>query len=202
MIDLRNQLRHMGRKRRRHLSTQEQDAAANKVEELVCNHHFYQRVKRVAFYHANDGELDPSPLLEKSLEMGKECYLPALNPVASFSMYFLRYQPGDKLVPNQYGILEPVFDAFKVCPPQKLDLVFTPLVRFDLLGNRLGMGAGFYDRCFSFLKKGPRSTYLLGLGYDFQQTLSITPEPWDIPLDGVATDKKLFFFNRILRDQL
>src|SRR5690606_40461575 len=64
-----------------------------------------------------------------------------------------------------------------------------PLVAFDARGNRLGMGGGFYDRTFA---RAPRARTLrprlVGLAHHFQQVASLPAEPWDIPLDAIATD--------------
>ncbi len=75
-----------------------------------------------------------------------------------------------------------------------LDLILMPLVGFDLQGNRLGMGGGFYDRSLAFLRyrlywKRPR---LLGLAYDFQQVDILTADPWDIPMQAVVTDQAVY----------
>ena len=61
---------------------------------------------------------------------------------------------------------------------------------FDASGERLGMGAGFYDRHFSFLKHRSawRRPRLLGLAYEFQRTSGIDVRPWDVPLWGVVTE--------------
>ena len=61
---------------------------------------------------------------------------------------------------------------------------------FDARGARLGMGAGFYDRHFSFLlRRGAwRRPRLVGLAYGFQQVSRLPQEPWDVPLWGVVSD--------------
>jgi 5-formyltetrahydrofolate cyclo-ligase len=53
------------------------------------------------------------------------------------------------------------------------------------------MGAGFYDRYFAFLRTRPasRRPQLIGIAYSFQQVVSLTPQPWDVPLDAVVTEK-------------
>lgn len=63
---------------------------------------------------------------------------------------------------------------------------------FDGKGHRLGMGGGYYDRTFSFLKSGHKASlpYLLGLGYEFQQVKSLPFEGHDVQLNGIATEKK------------
>ena len=88
---------------------------------------------------------------------------------------------------NRWGIFEPDRPGIN---GRWLDLALVPCVAFDANGERLGMGAGFYDRHFSFLKH--RSAWcrprLLGLAYEFQRTTGIDVRPWDVPLWGVVTE--------------
>ena len=55
-----------------------------------------------------------------------------------------------KLKKNEYHIPEPV-DGLEV-PVSKIDVVFVPLLAFDLQGHRVGYGKGFYDRFLSSCK--------------------------------------------------
>ena len=64
-----------------------------------------------------------------------------------------------------------------------MKLVFMPLVGFDILGGRLGMGGGYYDKTFA-----TRESLLVGLAHDCQKVDSLPIESWDVPLDAIATD--------------
>lgn len=80
--------------------------------------------------------------------------------------------------------------------PWGLDLIILPLVAFDLSGNRLGMGGGFYDRTLSFKHqrchwKGPK---LIGIAHELQRVDLLPVNDWDIPLDAVITEQKLYQF--------
>ena len=70
-----------------------------------------------------------------------------------------------------------------------------PLLGFDLKGNRLGMGGGYYDRCLAFKKSKVKKPILLGFAYDFQQVDLLSAEPWDIGLDAIATESQFIHFN-------
>ena len=97
---------------------------------------------------------------------------------------------------NRYNILEPELKNAELIAAENLDLVLVPLVAFDLSGNRLGMGAGFYDTTFSFLNniKRPSKPYLLGLAYEWQKLATLEKENWDITLDAVITDQTFYDF--------
>ena len=68
-----------------------------------------------------------------------------------------------------------------------------PLVGFDEEGGRLGMGGGFYDRSFAFTRIRPRlRPTLIGLAHELQKVQKLPVEPWDIPLDAVVTDHRIY----------
>src|SRR5687767_13746260 len=88
---------------------------------------------------------------------------------------------------NRFGIPEP---TGRRCAPQQLDLVLLPLVAFDRRGARLGMGGGFYDRTFAFLRvAGRRKPRLVGLAHHFQEVAQLPREPWDVPLAAIVTER-------------
>src|SRR5690606_2494135 len=108
----------------------------------------------------------------------------------------LRFGPwraGDPLLQNRYGIPEPDLSPDACLAAADLDLVLLPLTAFDRRGNRLGSGAGYYDRSFAFLAGRPRPArpLLVGIGYAFQESAALDPAAWDVPLDYVATEREL-----------
>jgi 5-formyltetrahydrofolate cyclo-ligase len=76
---------------------------------------------------------------------------------------------------------------------RELDLVLTPLVAFDERGVRLGVGRGYYDRTFKFLRHRShwRRPKLLGVAYELQLVGPLTPSSWDVPLWGVVTEDRV-----------
>ena len=83
------------------------------------------------------------------------------------------------------GILEPAADPKRRIPPGRLDCVFVPGIAFDKRQNRLGRGAGFYDR---FLKRVSKRASKIGLGFSFQIVPRVPTEAHDVRLDTVLTD--------------
>jgi 5-formyltetrahydrofolate cyclo-ligase len=186
------QRRQQIRELRRSLSTLEREQAAQSLAKRVAALKVFYTAHRIAGYLAFDGEMDPAPLLERALNMGKQVYLPVL--VGKNHLMFGAYSLGDALQPNRFGILEPDVPVADLLPPQQLDLVLTPLVAFDTNGTRMGMGAGFYDRSFAFLHNPahlPRPR-LLGLAYEVQKIAELVRQPWDVPLDGIATEENFY----------
>ena len=103
-------------------------------------------------------------------------------------MLFREMRPDTPLEKNDYGIWEPTSGAF--LSPRKLDAVIAPTVAFDDDNNRIGMGGGYFDRCFAYLRyrKIWLRPKLVGLAFECQRVEKISANPWDIPLYRVFTD--------------
>lgn len=182
------ELRKTIRDKRASLSSSQIQQVSIKITNTVCNLEIFKTSKIIASYIAFNSEVDPEQITNCIWQANKSCYLPF---VKDDKMLFLKYEREDRLIKNRVGILEPIFNENKIISPEKIDLVITPLVGFDIHCNRLGTGKGYYDRTFAFLKKSSQHRpFLLGLAYEFQKTSIITPQKWDVPLDMIITEEK------------
>ncbi|MBC52869.1 MAG: 5-formyltetrahydrofolate cyclo-ligase [Gammaproteobacteria bacterium] len=186
-----NTLRQQLRRARRQLSASQQRHAAFGLARHLRHALLWQGARRIAFYHAVDGEIDPGPALRLAWQLGKACYLPVLHPIKENQMVFVRVWPGSRLVYNRWGIAEPKPALKHSISPGTLDLVLMPLVGFDEAGHRIGMGKGFYDRTFAFRRSQHRRPALVGLAHECQKVAGgITPSAWDVALDALATPRR------------
>lgn len=188
MVELNKQLlRATMRKRRQQLQANEQQkfsaAICDTIESLPC----FQCAQTIAIYQAFSGEVNLSSLLKSCSLLKKKCCLPAIMPDKTLN--FLPVNPNTPFKKNRYGIEEPLIELQYSIPIARLDLIFVPLVAFDKQGNRLGMGAGYYDRTFANSPNPP----LIGVAYDFQQVEDLAPAAWDIPMQAVITEKQIYW---------
>ena len=100
-------------------------------------------------------------------------------------MNFIKCSLNEPFVVNQYGIPEPSMG--KIVYP---DIILVPLVAFDKKLNRLGYGAGYYDRLIQSLKK-KKKIITIGLAFDFQELFSIPVSKYDQKLDYIITNKNI-----------
>jgi len=144
----------------------------------------------IAAFISFRGEPDLSEALAAIHEAGRRVWLPAID---GRSMRFRRWRPGVSMTVNRFGIPEP--GEGPECTPRRLELVLAPLVAFDGNGTRLGMGAGFYDRTFEFMRAEPHAgPWLVGVAYAMQQVDGLPAESWDVPLAAVLTERGLRVF--------
>jgi len=194
-MDKRKQIRQHMREQRRALSETDRHYCALQLTTQLLQSRLFSNSQHIALYLASDGEINPWGLIEAAWQRGKQCYLPVLGLRPGKRLWFIPYQPETKLVDNRFGIPEPVHARrLRQQKPQRLDLILMPLVAFDQNGNRLGMGGGFYDRTLSFLnyRRCWRKPRLIGLAYEFQRVEELPYQSWDVPLDAIVTEDRLY----------
>lgn len=193
----RTAIRQQIRQRRQQLSIQQQQQAGRDLVLQFSQHPHIQSAQHIAIYLHNDGELNTQAVIDWCWQQGKQVYIPILHPFSHKQLLFTRLTATTPLVKNKYGISEPRLNVTDVIPYLQLDLVCSPLVAFDLAGNRLGMGGGYYDRTFSqhqFVRDGQQPPYVLGLAHDCQQHDNLPIAPWDMPIKEIITPSTTFTF--------
>jgi 5-formyltetrahydrofolate cyclo-ligase len=133
----------------------------------------------VSSYVPINEELDPMPLIERLERAGAEICLPRLTPAG---ISWRLWSPGEPLERRGFGLLEPPEDAPEATPT----LVLTPLLAYDLSGNRLGYGRGHYDQALAALRARGRA-FACALAYAAQQIDRVPAEAHDEPLDWAVT---------------
>jgi len=178
--------------KRAKLSSAFQQQAATKVVNFIFNTTIFKKSKHVAAYFPVRGEMDPRSLIKQAWQENKTCYLPIV--MENHTLSFAEYNKNDLLINNLYSIPEPCRETCKLINPRNLDIVIVPLVAFDTNGNRLGTGAGYYDRTFAFTKRLRRRNkpYLIGIAYEFQKSSVLIPQSWDVPLNMIVTEARIY----------
>ena len=125
-------------------------------------------------------EYDARHLMRTLRERGALTALPVVIAPAK-PLSFREWHPGVRM---QVGALE---IAYPVDSPQVLpEAMLVPMNGWDGAGYRLGYGAGFFDRTLASLSPRPLA---IGVGYEMAHIETIHPQPWDMPLDWVVTER-------------
>ena len=182
------ELRSAGKSARRVLTYEEREFASELICAAAIRAPYFQRAKYIACYLPADDEVNCWRLIKRAWLMKKRIFVPTVQK--NSKLRFVEFRDDSETHTNKYGLVEPVNDV--QFDPRKLDVVFTPLVAFDLDGNRIGMGGGYYDRAFSFLNRRQhlRKPKLVGLAFDSQRVEHIDASAWDIPLFHVITESE------------
>ncbi len=183
----RQSLRNTVRQLRRELPAETQRQAALSLVTHFEQHPLIRRARRVALYLASDGELDTREAIAWCWQHDIAVCLPVLHPFSKGHLLFVDFTPTTPMSSNRFGIPEPELNCQHIISKASIDILFTPLVAFDQLGNRLGMGGGFYDRTLSSWHHHRLGPYPIGLAHDCQQVEQIPVESWDVPLPEILT---------------
>ncbi|MDF7773849.1 5-formyltetrahydrofolate cyclo-ligase [Sphingomonas sp. AOB5] len=157
--------------------------AAESVSAITAPEAFLERLKPdlvVTSYIALGSEADPTQLAAAAVAKGCRLALPRVTDRTS-PMRFLAWSLGDPLVTGQLGLRQPGADAEEVTP----DIILTPLLGFDARLDRLGQGAGHYDRAFARYPDAWR----VGIAWSVQQVPAVPTDIWDVPLHAVITEE-------------
>jgi 5-formyltetrahydrofolate cyclo-ligase len=165
--------------------------AARRVSQRLWRLPLMARCQSIGCYLAVRGELDCGPLIATAIARRRSVLVPVLN---GRQLVFAPYVPGSDMVGNRFGIPEPAESGRAWARGMRIDVALVPLVGFDRHGQRLGMGAGYYDRTFRFLmhRRHWRRPMLIGLAYEFQRVDALPRRAWDVPLDAVVTDSHVY----------
>jgi 5-formyltetrahydrofolate cyclo-ligase len=183
--DPRREARRALRHRRREATPAERMAAGEAIAASLLAHPRFPTRGYVAGYWAVHGEV-PLHLLQLRMGEGLVWCLPCIQP--DQSLRFAPWRPGDPLASNQFGIPEPELAAESQLPASEMALIVLPLLGFTRAGDRLGMGAGFYDRTLAFPRDPGAPPWLVGAGYAFQELPSLPRAEWDVRVDAIATE--------------
>ena len=148
------------------------------MADRIIGHQWFYRAEVLLGFVNYDSEISTKEILEEALSKGKKVFLPKIE---GEKMIFYRILSLDELVGGYKGILEPVGDteAFDyTCYKDTRMLMLMPGVAFDIYGNRMGYGKGFYDR---FLRdKELLQTFSIAIGYKCQRVDFIPVEEHDL----------------------
>ncbi len=180
ILEEKNKLRRDLLKKRRDLSPSVSQEKSSLILKVLLSEKAFIDASSVALYFPVNGEVDTREIFKKCIDLEKKVFFPKTR---GSNLVFLRTRNVEELIPGAFAIPEPPEDAERA-RSDELDLVLVPGVAFDLSGNRIGYGKGFYDR---FLKDIPRRARF-GLAYRFQVLKSVPSHETDAKAGLIITE--------------
>lgn len=164
------------------ISEQERSDKSNKICAQIATMREFLNCDLLLAYYPIKSEASVLPLVKLALELGKPVAMP-ISIKESYSLDFRIISSLDEMKIGAYAIPEPDACAPRAAPTEK-SLCIVPALAFDIKGNRLGYGKGFYDRFLSEFKG-------CSIGITFSELLSdsLPIDKNDIAIDTVVTDK-------------
>jgi len=188
--NLKNTIRKTILSQRENLKLEEQLILGKKIIDNFTESIYFKtknfKGKNISLFNSIKGEPDLSRLRDFLIEKDANCFYPV---TLSNEIVMSPYLPGPgetQFSKGRLGINEPPLDDYKF---NIMDIVFIPGIAFDISGNRIGFGKGYYDK---YLSKYPldKRPFIIALVYDFQLLEEIPSKSHDIPVDLIVTDKR------------
>lgn len=143
--------------------------------------------RRVMFFVTFGSEVLTDPMIRTARAQGKEVAVPKTVPKEKRLIPSLLLDLEEDLAVGHYGVREPMPAALRPVDPATLDLVIVPGVAFTEKGQRLGYGAGFYDR---FLLLAPQARRV-AIAFDLQVVPWLPVGEHDLPVHTIVTETRV-----------
>lgn len=158
--------------------------AGEKISRCVTELPEFISANTVFVYINMLSEPQTKEIIEKAWSMNKVVCVPKC--MGESNMIPIIIKSWNDVRPGEMGILEP-FACMDTVDCEKIDIAVIPCVSADKKGNRLGHGAGYYDR---FLEK----TDMKKICLCFEENISeaIPTENNDVPVDIVISEKGVY----------
>ena len=144
----------------------------------------YNKSKKIFTYVSFGSEVDTKKFINYAISDNKDIYVPKTDKVNK-EMLAIKINSLNNMDVDKWGILEPK-DVDKSKVGDNFDLIIMPGVAFDINGNRIGYGGGYYDK---YISKINDTCIKLALAYELQIVKNIKSEIHDIKVDFIITNK-------------
>ncbi|HSW35857.1 MAG TPA: 5-formyltetrahydrofolate cyclo-ligase [Candidatus Limnocylindrales bacterium] len=148
----------------------------------------YQNARTMMFFISFGSEVYTRSMVEESIKQGIQTLAPKAVPETRELIPSKIIDWDGDLKPGAYGIPEPRAETLRPVDPAAIDLLIVPGVAFDLEGNRLGYGGGYYDRFFPLLRS---KVPLVALAFELQILPQVPMEKWDRKVDYIITENRI-----------
>jgi len=171
--------------------TQPREVIAQKskaIQEKLFQLEEFQKARTVMIYTAMRGEVETKGIFQEARQQGKKVLVP-ISQLAARTLLLSELQDYDyELEIANFGVPEPKKEFIRPVEHSEVEIVIVPGVGFDLQGNRLGYGGGFYDRFLAGLKPDVPA---VALCYELQLRTDLVSQEHDLPMDWVITEQRV-----------
>jgi 5-formyltetrahydrofolate cyclo-ligase len=157
------------------------------IKEMLLSLPEFGRARIVLCYASFRSEVETMAIITESLAGGKRVVLPKVDRKKR-RLELYEVKDASELSPGYMGIPEPSFTGERSVSIKDIDLVIMPGAAFDLSGNRLGYGGGYYD---VLLAESGKDMTKIALAYEEQIVGSVPSEDHDVKVDIIVTDKSI-----------
>jgi 5-formyltetrahydrofolate cyclo-ligase len=160
----------------------ERKAKSREIETKLFALPEFQAARKIMFFASFRSEVETHDMVRRALAEGKRVVLPKVNG-RDLALVEIRDFDRD-VMPGKWDIPEPVSGA--AVAPEEIAMIIVPGAAFDQRGNRLGYGAGFYDKLLKHYKGAT-----VALAFELQIVADVAAEAHDVPVHKIVTEKRV-----------
>ena len=164
---------------------------SGRIVQKIINSDEYKKCTNLFVYISVNDEPETEELIKKALCSGKNVFLPKCENSDGL-MTFRKVTSLSELKKGFFSIPEPPESAPECNLTDECDLCIVPGVAFDLYGNRIGYGKGYYDRFLSGFRG-----FSMGVCFCACLTRKIPTDVNDVSLNAVCTENRIFYVGRL-----
>jgi 5-formyltetrahydrofolate cyclo-ligase len=183
IIAMKEGLRQEFFQRRKKLSSQEVEEKSRTIKTLLARLPEYRTGQNISFYISRENEVKTHEMIKDCLNEGKTVSVPVIE---GKYIQLSELKNFEDLKPGAFNILEP--GKKRIINPAVLDVIIVPGLAFDLQGNRIGFGRGYYDR---LLRETGDQTIRVALSFENQIADALPCTDLDEPVDLIITEKRI-----------
>ena len=170
---------------RKALTPEERTVFSREISGKLLASEYYKNSDTIMIYQAMQGEVDLTKFSQLAKAEGKRlCYPKCISKTEMIALD----PKEDVWNVGAFGIKEPNLEWSEIIEPEGIGLIICPCTAFDENCNRLGMGAGYYDR---FLEKATNAD-IVAVAFEIQKADSIPMDEYDKIMDSVFTEKRIY----------
>ncbi|MFZ5863769.1 MAG: 5-formyltetrahydrofolate cyclo-ligase [Nitrospirota bacterium] len=185
--DEREHIRRAALARRDALAPETRDACSRAIADRFWAFPEAAAARTVLLSLSVGSEVSTRTLVAEARQRGLRVAVP-VTLTAERRLLAVEFPGEDRLEPGPFGILQPRPNVRVPVPVDRLDLIVAPGAAFDPRGNRLGWGAGYYDRLLAGRRAGAP---IVALAFECQIVPAIPSEPHDVPMDVIVTEQRV-----------
>lgn len=169
------------------LTPEQRRVKSAEIEAKLFGLQEFRRVPVILFYASFQGEVETHHMIRRALAEGKRVALPKVKG-KELELYEIADFDQD-VAPGAWGIPEP--EGGRPAELKDIGLIVVPGAAFDERGNRIGYGAGFYDKLLPLY-----TGRTVALAFELQIVPEAPADSHDIPMQKIVTEKRVIDANR------
>lgn len=178
--------------KRKTINIEKEAKLSSRIIENLLESTIYYQARHIMTYLSYPREVRTDELVLKSLNLKKEISVPICIRETK-NLFPSQINALTEVENGFFGLREPKKEYITSIDIEKLDLIIVPGLVFDRQGNRIGHGAGYYDR---FFERVPSSIPKVALAFQYQIVKEEwRVDAWDTPMNGIITEDGWLFKN-------